>query len=78
MGVFKVNVDETTLEADNAIGVGVIIRDRFGRFVAAKSERIAGPPDATEAEVIDAQEGLGFVRDLGYIWIGGKKRSRIK
>ena len=64
-GVFKLNTDGATFEEDNAYGVGVVIRDWRGRFVAGKCKRFTGMVEAHKAEATAVKEGLQLASDLG-------------
>ena len=64
-GVFKLNTDGATFEEDNAYGVGVVIRDWRGRFVARKCKRFTRVVEAHRAESTAVKEGLQLANDLG-------------
>ena len=57
-GVVKVNTDAAIFAVGRAFGVGIVIRDSQGRFVAAKSQKLNGDADAYRAKIIAVKEGL--------------------
>ena len=57
-GVLTLNVDGATFADENAVGIGTVIRDWKGRFVAASLRKILGEAEAFRAEVLAVREGL--------------------
>ena len=39
-GIFKVKFDGAIFQKEKAFGVGIVIRDEFGQFVAAISKKL--------------------------------------
>ena len=56
--VFKFNVDGAVFARLNSVGVGVIVRDWNGQFVAAMCKQIHAPLGPLEAEVKVVEVGL--------------------
>ena len=53
-------MDVAIFVEDQASGVGIIIKDTQGHFVAAKSQKLYGEVDGYRAEIIVAKESLLF------------------
>ena len=47
------------------LGLGVVIHDSRGRFIAARVRKIMGVADAMKVEALAIREGLNLVMDLG-------------
>ena len=65
-GVFKINTDEATVENARTTGLGVIIRDSRGQFVAVRTRKIQGTADVMNTEALAVKEGLKLAMDLGF------------
>ena len=63
--VFKFNVDGAVFAKLNSVGVGVIVRDWNGQFVATICRKIHAPLGPLEAEVKAVEFGLQFAKQLG-------------
>ena len=44
-GFFKVNVDFASFQASNSFGLGMVIRDERGRFIAPRTQKLGGEVD---------------------------------
>lgn len=60
---YKINV-VASIE-HNVIGIGVVIRDFAGRFLAGRAIKLDGCADPHRAELLAEREGLIFVWDAG-------------
>ena len=58
------NIDIAIFEQENAIRLGVIIRDDSGDVVAARSQRVEGINDVQQAELMVAVEGLKLASEV--------------
>ena len=47
------------------LGLGVVIHDSRGRFIAVRVRKIMGVADAMKVEALAIREGLNLVMDLG-------------
>ena len=54
----KINTDATIFEEENAIRVGVIIKDERGDIIAARAQKIGGDTEVLRTEILVAGEGL--------------------
>ncbi|XP_050248972.1 uncharacterized protein LOC126696245 [Quercus robur] len=61
---FKFNVDGVVFAKLHSVGVGVIVRDWNGRFVAAMCKQIHAPLGPLEAESKVVEVGLQFAKQL--------------
>lgn len=71
-----INVDAIIFVAKHAFGIRVLIRNWNLAFMVAKATKAYGSMDAHRGEFLDAQEGLIFVWELGFMNIyleGGAK-----
>ena len=64
-GLLKLNVDGATFADENAVGIGAVIEDWKGRFIAAFVKKIMGEAEALRAEVLAIREGLLLAQNLG-------------
>ncbi|VFQ81500.1 unnamed protein product [Cuscuta campestris] len=62
----KVNVDASSGLVDRYVGLGFIVRDYEGRFVAAKSIKCRGSFGPREAEAIAVKEALSWIKSKGW------------
>lgn len=67
VGCFKLNVDAATKKQNQVAGLGAVIRDCEGNFVAAaqKQERFNGDVTTTEAKAM--QLAMEIVENAGYM-----------
>ena len=63
---YKINVDASLSVEHNAIGLGIIIRDSVGSFMATRAIRIDDCADPHRAKLLAAREGLIFAQDAGF------------
>ena len=59
---YKVNVNGAVFSSQKEAGVGVIIRDHVGNFIAGLSEKLQAPLGAIEVETKAFEYGLLFSR----------------
>ena len=45
-------------------GLGVVVRDSYGRVIAALSERITLPPTVEDLKALDSRKAVSFAIDL--------------
>ncbi|KAL0017468.1 hypothetical protein SO802_004537 [Lithocarpus litseifolius] len=62
---YKVNVDGAVFKKQKEAGVGVVIRDHFGNFIASVSKKFQYPLGAIEVEAKAFESGLEFAKDMG-------------
>ncbi|XP_075659274.1 uncharacterized protein LOC142629186 [Castanea sativa] len=62
---YKVNVDAARFMAQKAVGVGVIIRDHEGNFIAGLSQIFHAPLGTVEAEGKAFEAGIIFAKQMG-------------
>lgn len=61
----KYNIDAAFFEQQNMTGIGLIIRDDVGAFIACMS-LIPGLVRVQEGEALGLYEGLSWIKDLGF------------
>ncbi|XP_019189013.1 PREDICTED: uncharacterized protein LOC109183388 [Ipomoea nil] len=61
----KLNTDAAFDSVHNIMGLGWVLRDDGGHFLAAKSIRIQGQYTIVEAEALCMREALSWLRDTG-------------
>ncbi|XP_023914729.2 uncharacterized protein LOC112026278 [Quercus suber] len=64
-GWFKINVDGAIFSKQKNVGIGVLIRDEWGRVEAAMSKKIKAPLGSMEVEAKALEVGLMLARDVG-------------
>ncbi|XP_031122526.1 uncharacterized protein LOC116025437 [Ipomoea triloba] len=64
-GRIKLNTDAAIDTTNNAMGLGWILRDDEGNFLATKNVRITGSNTVREAEAICLREALSWLKDTG-------------
>ena len=62
---YKVNVDEAVFTKLKAMGIGVVIRDKEGKFKVALSKKIKLPLGLIEAKAMAVEVGVQFTKDVG-------------
>ena len=62
---YKVNVDEAVFTKLKAMGIGVVIRDKEGKFKVALSKKIKLPLGPIEAKAMAVEVGVQFTKDVG-------------
>ncbi|CAL9013386.1 unnamed protein product, partial [Prunus brigantina] len=65
-GNYKINVDGALKVGDSVRGVGVVVRNEKGEFMAACGRRLQGSYGARQTEFMAAIEGLRFAIDMGF------------
>ena len=63
-GILKANTDGATFENDGGLGIGVVIRDHNGNFIAGRSCRTQGNFSAEVIEALAIQEGCHLAQEL--------------
>ena len=61
---YKVNCDGTTFQDSVSAGLGVVVRDSYGRAIAALSKRIILPPTVEDLKALDSRKAVTFAIDL--------------
>lgn len=62
-GWYKVNCDASGVVND-CVGIGCVVRDSQGSFVAARCRRVEGSWNPREAEAISLKEAMSWIKDL--------------
>ena len=62
---YKVNVDEAVFTKLKAMGIGVVIQDKEGKFKVALSKKIKLPLGPIEAKAMAVEVGVQFTKDVG-------------
>ena len=78
-GFYKINVSAAISEELNLVGIGFVIRDWNGQFIAGKSQAIQGITDLIEGELMAAKEGLHYAWGMGFtkVFLEGNSRNMI-
>ena len=63
--VYKVNMDGAVFSSQKQAGIGMIIRDSQGNFIASLSKKLYAPLGAIEAKAKAFEEGIVFAGDIG-------------
>ena len=61
----KCNVDAAIFKSKNHIGLGCVVRDDAGCFVAARSHYMVGQPDLKLAKALSFHEALSWIKNQG-------------
>ena len=61
---YSQSMDGATFENDDGLGIGVVIRDHNGRFIAGRSCRTQGNFSAEVIEAFAIQEGCHLAQEL--------------
>ena len=64
-GIVKINTDGATFDQDRGTGIGVVIRDSGGQFLAGLSRRNRGDFSAEVIEALAIQEGCLLAKEMG-------------
>ncbi|XP_019170830.1 PREDICTED: uncharacterized protein LOC109166321 [Ipomoea nil] len=64
-GRIKLNTDASVLPDSNSMGLGWVLRDHSGLFLAAKNVYLEGIYTVNEAETICLREALSWLKDTG-------------
>ncbi|XP_075654531.1 uncharacterized protein LOC142624702 [Castanea sativa] len=62
---YKVNVDGAVFSAQKSVGVGVVIRDNEGHFIAGLSKKLNLPLGAIETKAKAFEIGIAFAGEIG-------------
>ncbi|KAL0017569.1 hypothetical protein SO802_004638 [Lithocarpus litseifolius] len=62
---YKVNVNGAVFGKQKEAGVGVVIRDHEGNFIAGLSKKFKAPSGATEVEAKAFETGITFAKEVG-------------
>ena len=62
---YMVNIDGSIFKDKKEAGVGIVIRDHVGNFIAGLSKKFLWPLGAIEVEAKTSESGLEFVKDVG-------------
>ncbi|XP_019173793.1 PREDICTED: uncharacterized protein LOC109169366 [Ipomoea nil] len=65
VGRLKLNTGAALNASTNSMGLGWVLRDHNGTFMAAKNMRITGIFTVNEAKVVSLREALSWIRDTG-------------
>ena len=63
--LYKINVDGAVFSSQKAAGIGVIVRDYEGNFIARLSKKIHAPLGAIEVEAKALEAGIFFEKEVG-------------
>ncbi|XP_019157782.1 PREDICTED: uncharacterized protein LOC109154456 [Ipomoea nil] len=77
VGRLKLNTDATISVENNAMGLGWVLRDQDGRFMAARSMRVPGRYMVVEAEVLCLREALVWLCGTGMGNVDSETDSHI-
>ncbi|XP_057793059.1 uncharacterized protein LOC131009666 [Salvia miltiorrhiza] len=64
-GSIRCGVDAAFFTSMNAMGIGIVIRDHEGNFLAGKSVKIRGLQAVDEGELMGIKEALSWLKELG-------------
>ncbi|CAB4286150.1 unnamed protein product [Prunus armeniaca] len=64
--IYKINVDGALKIGDSVRGVGVVVKNENGEFMATCGRRLQGIYGARQMEFMAAIEGLHFAIDMGF------------
>ena len=62
---YKINVDSAVFSSQNAAGIGVVVKDHEGNFIAGLSKKIHTPLGAIEVEAKAFEAGIFFAKEVG-------------
>lgn len=65
-GCLKINVDGALREDSILGGVGIIVRDELGSFVAARAKRFCFVFSPLQSEALAAREGLSLATEMSF------------
>ncbi|CAI9755784.1 unnamed protein product [Fraxinus pennsylvanica] len=66
VGYFKLNVDAAIFENQGKAGLGLVIRDELGSFVAARIVPVQGIVDPLIAEALGVREALSWIKSSSF------------
>ena len=61
-GMLKLNMDVALLSAKGLVGVGCVLRDSTGNFIAAKAATVNPQVQPNEAEAMGVREALSWIK----------------
>ena len=62
---YKINVDGAIFSSQKVAGIGVVVKDHEGNFIASLSKKIHAPLGAIEVEARAFEVGIFFVKEVG-------------
>lgn len=65
-GCVKINTDAAIFTAEGTRGIGNVIRNANGTFIAARAQRIAAQLHPREMEALGLKEALSWTKRLGF------------
>ena len=65
-GFVKIKVDFAAFPSINSAGIGMVLRDDIGSFMAARTQRLDGEGDPYIGKLLAARAGLLLAWDLGF------------
>ncbi|XVF41125.1 hypothetical protein PTKIN_Ptkin01aG0255600 [Pterospermum kingtungense] len=66
VGFLKCNTDEAVFQEDGLVGMGLVVRDESGHFVAARVLHFAGKGLVKELEALVLLEALAWLQSMNY------------
>ncbi|XP_057808983.1 uncharacterized protein LOC131023459 [Salvia miltiorrhiza] len=66
-GWVRCGVDAAFFEHDNTMGIGMVVRNNVGEFLAGKAMKFPRRRDVVEGELMGVKEGLSWLKSLGYL-----------
>ena len=67
--LLKINFDRAVFKEENAVGIGVVIRDEKGHVMASMAEKILHPNSVAIVEAMAAVNALTFAQDIGLSYL---------
>ncbi|XP_057793280.1 uncharacterized protein LOC131009894 [Salvia miltiorrhiza] len=67
VGWVRCGVDAAFFAGDNSMGIGIVVRNHVGDFLAGKSMKFPGRRDVVEGELMGVKEALSWLKNLGYL-----------
>ena len=64
--IVKINTDATLFEEEDAIGLGIIIRNEKGEVLPAEAVKKEGLVEVVRAKLVAAIEGVKLAQELGF------------